>query len=56
MHIQIRTSEIKMSGSELQPRKVKLIIMYNKKYDNYSEYFTHNNGAYKQSYKATLLQ
>ena len=42
-----------MSGSESRPRKVEL-MRANKKYNDYHEYFTHNNGAGKHPYKTTL--
>ena len=44
---------IKMSGSDLQPRKVELASAH-KKCDDYREYFTHNNEACKNPYKTTL--
>ena len=42
-----------MSSSESQPRKVELA--YTQKREDNHEYFTHNNGACKHPYKATLL-
>ena len=49
-----RGQGIKTNGSELRPRKVELASAH-KKRDNYREYFTHNNEAYKNPYKTTLL-
>ena len=42
-----------MSGSESWSRKVELKHMH-KIRNNYREYFTHNNGACKHSYKNNL--
>ena len=42
-----------MSGSKLWPRKVELASAH-KICDDYRDYFTHNNGATKHSYKITL--
>ena len=44
---------IKMSSSESRPKKVDLASTH-KKYDDYHEYFTHNNEACKNPYKTTL--
>ena len=45
---------MKMSGSESRPIKVELASAH-KKHDDYCEYFTHNNEAYKNPHKTTLL-
>ena len=42
--LQCRTGKIKMSGSELRPRKVELTGMYvQKNLNTYRGYFTHTN-------------
>ena len=43
---------IKMSGSELRPRKVELMCINSKKCDDYCEYFTHNYETCTCSYKS----
>ena len=54
MYMHTSSTYIKISGSELQLRKVKLTSA-DKKHDDYREYFIRNNEAGKHPYETTLL-